>query len=153
MQQELIWALFQVLNLYVEARIRIRIWIKVKGRIRFRIRIKVTSRIRIQIRIKVMGIRKPCSRRYSARFYIYSSMQGTQQNPVGSWQQGIFQTRILLKTTTRSWQGAHTPDDKRKTDCQRERVGRGISDASTVLDSWLLQCFLPWWVIRWKGNM
>jgi hypothetical protein len=40
-----------VLNLYMEARIRIRI--KVKGRIR--IRIKVTSRIRI--RIKIMRIR------------------------------------------------------------------------------------------------
>jgi hypothetical protein len=110
-------------NLHLEARIRIRICIIVTSRIRTRIRIKVTSRIRIQIRIKVRRIRNTCGRRYSARFYIYSSMQRTEQDSVGSWQQGILQTRILLKTTTRSWQGAHTPDDKRKTDCQRgERV-------------------------------
>jgi hypothetical protein len=45
--------LFTVLSLYFEARIRIRIWnrIKVKGRIR--IHIKLTSLIRIRIRIKV----------------------------------------------------------------------------------------------------
>jgi hypothetical protein len=48
-------ALFKVLSLYLEARIRIRIRIKVKGRIRIRIRIKVKGRIRF--RIKVMRIR------------------------------------------------------------------------------------------------
>jgi hypothetical protein len=60
---------FKVSSLYLEARIRIRICIKVKGRIRICIRIgikvkgrirnckKVTSTIRIRIRIKVMQIR------------------------------------------------------------------------------------------------
>ncbi len=50
----------QGLSLYLEARIRIRICMKVKGRIRIRISIKVTSKIRI--RIKVMWI---CNTGYS----------------------------------------------------------------------------------------
>ncbi len=54
-QMSLFEHFFKVLSLYMEARIRNRIPIKVKGRIRIRIRIKVTSRIRI--RIKVMRIR------------------------------------------------------------------------------------------------
>jgi hypothetical protein len=40
----------KVLNLYLEARIRIRFRIKVKGTIQLRIRIKLTSRIRIRIK-------------------------------------------------------------------------------------------------------
>ncbi len=62
-QMSLFEYFFKVFSLYMEARIRIRIRIKVKGRIRIRIRIKVTSRIRIRIRIKVMRIRNTgCSR-------------------------------------------------------------------------------------------
>ncbi len=53
---------FKVLSLYLEARIRIQIRIKVKGRIRIRIRIKVTSRIRICI--KVMRIRNSVLKKY-----------------------------------------------------------------------------------------
>ncbi len=61
MEYEPIWALFfKVLSLNLEARIGIRICIKVRGRIQIRIHIKVTCRIWIWIRtrIKVMRIRK-----------------------------------------------------------------------------------------------
>jgi hypothetical protein len=42
---------FKVLSRYLEARIRIRICMKVKGRIRIWIRMKVTNRIRIRIKV------------------------------------------------------------------------------------------------------
>jgi hypothetical protein len=50
---------FKILSLYLEARIRIwlRIRIKVKGRIRIRLRIRIKVTSRIRIRIKVMRIR------------------------------------------------------------------------------------------------
>jgi hypothetical protein len=47
MENELVEHFFKVSSLYLEARIRIRIRIKVTCRIRIRIRIKVTSRILI----------------------------------------------------------------------------------------------------------
>jgi hypothetical protein len=78
---------FKVLSLYLEARIRIQICIKVEGRIRIRIKvrgririsikvtsriqiqicIKMTSRIRIQICIKVKGIRNYASKKIDIR--------------------------------------------------------------------------------------